>query len=154
LQFKVDSRLFKEVIKAGLIPAVATVEALAAEPDLPSVEQLRRYLATWQRVMAEAPLGDLLKLLAAETGNFPEASQWLRESVVRPARQVIIGIVETGIAGGDFRAISAETVADILASPLCFYALRDIWGGLSSPDRFLGEAFDMLIRGLGAASAG
>jgi len=110
-------------------------------------------VVVWQRVMVEAPLGDLLKLLAVEAGNFPETAQWLKESVVRPGKNVLTGIVAAGIASGEFRPLKADIVADIFASPLCLYALRDVWGELSSPDRFLEDAFDMLPRGLGAASA-
>jgi len=153
LYFRSKEELFKEVIRAGLAPAVAAVKALAAEADLPPLERLRRFLAIWQRIMAEGPLGDLLRLLAAESGNFPETAQWLRESVVRPGKKEMIGILEAGIARGDFRPINAQIAADVFASPLCLHALRDLWGDLSSPDRFLGEAFGMLIQGLGKIAA-
>lgn len=151
LYFRNKEALFKEVIQSGLAPAVASVAALAAETDRPPAEQLRRFLEVWQRVMCETPLGSLLKLLAAESGNFPEVAQWFNETVVRQAKGVIIGIVEAGIASGEFRPIRPEIVADIFASPLCLYALSDIWGELASPDLFLGSAFEMLTRGLGEA---
>lgn len=152
LYFKNKEVLFKEVIKAGLAPVVATVEALANETDLPPPEQLRRFLGVWQRVMGEAPLGSLLKLLAAESGNFPETVQWLKESIVRPAKRVMTAIIAAGIDRGEFRPIDPELVADIFASPICLYALSEVWDNLSSPHLFLDSAFDMMIRGLERAS--
>jgi hypothetical protein len=65
---------------------------------------------------------------------------------------VVTSIVEAGIASGNFRPIRAVIVADIFASPLCLYALSDVWVDLSPPDLLLGNAFDMLIRGLEKAS--
>lgn len=149
LYFRNKEVLFKEVIRSGLAPTVASVEALAADTDGPPAEQLRRFLAVWQRIMCETSLGSLLKLLAAESGNFPEVAQWFNVTVVRQAKRVITGIVEAGIASGEFRPIRADLVADIFVSPLSLYALSDVWGELAAPDLFLGSAFEMLTRGLG-----
>lgn len=153
LYFKNKEVLFKAVIQSGLAPAVASVEALAVEIDRPPIERLRRFLGVWQRVMCETPFGNLLKLLAAESGNFPEVTQWFNKTVVCQGKRTITGIVAAGIVSGEFRPVSPELVADIFASPLSLYALSDVWGAPESPDQFLSHAFEMLIRGLSRDSA-
>lgn len=148
LYFKNKEVLFKAVIQLGLAPAVASMDVLNAEADRSPTEQLHHFLGIWQRVMCETPLGNLLKLLAAEAGNFPEVVQWFNEKIVHEAKKTMVAIVEAGVASGEFRSIDPELVADIFASPLSLYALGDIWGELASPKQFLGTAFEMLIGGL------
>src|SRR5512145_2567634 len=72
LYFKNKDALFKAVIEAGMTPGVEALEKLAATTDKPAAELLREYVAAWWRMMDETSLGVLLKLLIAESRNFPE----------------------------------------------------------------------------------
>ncbi|HTY04377.1 MAG TPA: hypothetical protein VMC81_11680 [Rhodocyclaceae bacterium] len=102
MYFKNEEDLFKEVISTGLAPAVFSATALTEENDQSSTKRLHRFLRTWRCVMYETPFGNLLKLLAAEPGNFPDAVQRFNESILRQAKRTMISIVEAGIAGGEF----------------------------------------------------
>ena len=151
LYFESKETLFKAVIETGLTPAVAVVEALAAETDGSAVERLHRYHAVWQRAMHETSMASLLKLLVAESGNFPGVVQWFEDAVVRPAKRVMTDTIEAGIASGDFRPIAADVAADIFFAPMWLCAFDKVWGSFRSPDQFLGEAFNMLTHGMASA---
>jgi hypothetical protein len=90
----------------------------------------------------------LLRLHAAESGNFPEMAQWFYVTVVRRVNRALIGIVESGIERGDFRPIQPEIIANAFVAPLAFFTLRDVWGQHAPPSQFLEGAFEMLIGGL------
>lgn len=151
LYFKNKEVLFKAAIEAGLDPAVKIIEALAKramEPDQTAIKLLRNYSAAWQNIMRATPMASLLKLLVAESGNFPEVVHCFDESVVRPAKAVMTNIVVAGIACGDFRSVTAEMAADMFFSLIWRCAIDRIWSGIQSPERFLEEAFEVLTRGI------
>ena len=151
LYFESKEVLFKAVIEAGLAPAIETIEALAAlaaKIDRPAIELLRSYCEAWQHIMRETPMASLLKLLVAESGNFPEVVHWFADSVERPAKTVMTNIVAAGITCGDFRPINTEIVAGMFFSLMWQCAFDKVWCGLPSPERFLKEAFDVLARGV------
>jgi AcrR family transcriptional regulator len=148
--------LFKAVIEAGLAPALEAVKAVtapAAKIDRPAIELLRSYCDVWQRIMRETPMASLLKLLVAESGNFPEVVQWFADSVVRPAKTAMANIVAAGIARGDFRPIPIEVAADIFLSLMWQCAFNKVWCGLPSPERFLEEALEVLTHGVASVPA-
>lgn len=151
LYFESKEALFKAVIDAGMAPAMETIEALAApsaDLDRPAIDQLRGCFEAWQHIMRETPMANLLKLLIAESGNFPEVVHWFANSVERPAKTLTTNILAAGVACGEFRSISTEMATDILFSLMWQCALDKIGGGLPSPEQFLEEAFEVLTRGV------
>lgn len=151
LYFKSKEALFKAVIESGLKPAKEVIEELAVAAEnrrRPAVELLHCYLYACQRMLVETHAGSLLRLLVAESGNFPETLHWFQEAIVQRARIVVISIVEAGIARGEFRHVAPGTVADVFLSPMCLCAFGNVWGNLPSTERLLEDAFDVLTRGL------
>jgi AcrR family transcriptional regulator len=151
LYFESKEVLFKAVIEAGLAPVKESIEALAesaAKIDRPAIELLRSYCETWQHIMCETPLAKLLKLLVAESGNFPEVVHWFADAIERPAKTAMADIVAAGIACGDFRPITKETVAGMFFSLTWQCAFDKVWRAHPSPERFLQEAFEVLAHGV------
>lgn len=156
LYFRNKEVLFKTVIEAGMAPAMKTIEALSAsvaKTDRPAIELLRSYGDAWQHIMRESSMAGLLKLLAAESGNFPELVHWFADCVVRPAKTVMTNIVAAGIAGGEFRPIPTAIVGDMFFSLMGHCAFDRVWGGSQSSEQFLEEALDVLTRGVVKVSA-
>jgi AcrR family transcriptional regulator len=112
------------------------------------VEQLRRYLDAWQRILSEENRANLLRLLAAESDKFPDALEWFHESVACRAKRTMTNIFEKGIANGNFHRFKPDAVADIFLSPISLCALDDVWKRDSSNEEILKVAFDILMRGL------
>jgi AcrR family transcriptional regulator len=158
LYFKNKEALFKAVIEAGMTPAVETAEALAAEADRPAEELMRRFVDGWWSMIGSTSLGSLPKLLVAESGNFPEITQWFHDAMMRRAQKAMARIIEGGIARGEFRAVDADIAARIFFAPMFSYliwqrAFGEATCGLPPPERFFGEAVDLLIHGLAKSTA-
>lgn len=158
LYFKSKEALFKAVIEAGMTPAIEALEAVAAESDKPAPEVLRRYMAACWRMMSETSLGDLMKLQVAESHNFPEVTQWFHDAIVRRAQKATAGIIEAGIARGEFRPIPLDTAADIVFAPVFAHTLWQrafgaVMPNLPPPERFFEDSMDMLINGLAGKPA-
>ena len=151
LYFDSKEALFKAVVKAGMAPAMATIEvlaALAATIDRPAIERLHSYCGVWQRIMRETPTASLLKLLLAESSNFPEVVHWFDDSVVRPAKMAMANIVAAGVASGDFRPIATEIATDMFFALVWQCVFAKVWCGPPSPEQFLEQAFEVLARGI------
>jgi AcrR family transcriptional regulator len=156
LYFKNKEVLFRAVVEAGGATLLETIQAqatLAAITDRPAIELLRGYCAAWQRIMRETTMASLLKLLVAESGNFPEVAQWFNHSVLRPAKTVMADIVAAGIADGDFRPIPTEIAADTFFALMWQCAFNKVYCNPPSPERFLEESFEVLARGVVADPA-
>ena len=149
LYFQSKEVLFKAVIEAGLAPAVATaLAAPATKTDRPAIERLCNFCAAWRRIMDETPMASLLKLLVAESGNFPEVVSWFDNSIVRPAKKAMADIVAAGIACGDFRPIPTEMAAEMFFALMWQCAFDKVWRGSQSSERFLEEALEVLTWGV------
>lgn len=150
LYFESKEILFKAVVEAGMAPALETIKALAAaaaKTDRPAIDLLRGYCAAWQRILRETPMASLLKLLVAESGNFPEVVQWFNDAIARPAKAALADIVAAGIAGGDFRPISAALAAEMFFALMWQCIFDKVWCAAPSSE-FLEEAFEVLARGV------
>lgn len=156
LYFKSKEALFRAVVEAGVAPVLETIQtqaALAAITDRPAIGLLRVYCDAWQRIMRETTIASLLKLLVAESGNFPEVAQWFNNSALRPAKTVMANIVAAGIASGDFRPVATEIAADMFFALIWQCAFNKVYCGPPSPERFLEESFEVLARGVVASPA-
>lgn len=153
LYFESKEALFKAAIEAAMTPAVEAAEALASAADRPAADLLRCFVDGWWRMVGSTSLGGLPKLLVAESGNFPEIAHWFHDSMVRRAQKAMARIIAAGIARGEFRAADADLTARIFFAPMFSYVVwQRAFGAamceLPPPQRFLGAAVDLLIRGL------
>ncbi|HEX8964170.1 MAG TPA: TetR/AcrR family transcriptional regulator [Rhodocyclaceae bacterium] len=150
LYFDSKETLFRAVVESGLTALGKTVEVLnklAAETGRPPTELLSSYFGAWRLVLDDADVGDLLKLLIAESGNFPDVVSRFNDAIMRDAKRTMVHIVEAGIASRDFRPVPASTIADLFFSAVGLWAI-DHWSERPAPQRFLDGIFDILTRGL------
>jgi len=156
LYFESKEALFKAAIDAAMTPAVEAAEALANDGERPAAELLRCFVAGWWDMVGATALGGLPKLLVAESGNFPEISQWFHDSMIRRAQKAMARIIAAGIARGEFRAVDAELAARVFFAPMFSYLL---WQRAFDPkvcdlppaERFFDAALDLFIHGLASS---
>jgi AcrR family transcriptional regulator len=153
LYFESKEALFKAVIETGMTPAVEAAEALSNEAASPAAELLRRFVEGWWHMVGATALGGLPKLLVAESGNFPEIARWFHDTMIRRAQKAMARIIETGIAGGEFRAVDADVAARIFFAPMFSYLIWQRSFGeamceLPPPEQFFATAVDLLVHGL------
>jgi AcrR family transcriptional regulator len=155
LYFDSKETLFRAVLESGLMALGKTVEALnklAAETGRPPIESLGRYFDAWRLVLDDADVGGLLKLLIAESGNFPDVVSRFNDAIMRDAKRTMVHIVEAGIDSRDFRPVPASAIADLFFSAVGLWAI-DHWSDRPAPQRLLDGIFDILTRGLVSARA-
>lgn len=151
LYFASKEALFRAVVESGLAHVVEVMEeldSLGNETDRPALDLLRRYFDAWKRLAGEAAIGSALKLLAAESGNFPDVATRFDNAIVRVARRALVRIVETGIASGDFRPVEPGVIADIFLGAIWQSEMGALSGLQTSPDRLIAAIFDILALGL------
>jgi AcrR family transcriptional regulator len=150
LYFDSKETLFRAVVESGLAALGKTVEALnrlATETGRPPIELLSSYFGAWRLVLDDAAVGDLLKLLIAESGNFPDVVSRFNDAIMHDAKRTMVHIVEAGIASRNFRPVPAGMIADLFFSAIGLWAIGH-WSERPPPEQLLDGIFDILARGL------
>ena len=161
LYFKNKDELFKAVIRDGIFPVLDEGEMKVAVYQGSATSLLREMLARWLRDIGGTKLGGVPKLMISEARNFPEVAQFYHQHAILRGRRLIVGVLERGIASGEFRPVDVNLAFDIIIAPLL---LRAIWrfsmgaccgqdsgpfsAGEDDPQSFLDLHFDLLISGL------
>lgn len=156
LYFESKEALFKAAIEAAMTPSIEAAEALLDCAELSAAQRMRAFVHGWWRMVADTPVGGLPKLLIAESANFPEVARWHYETIIRRAMRALGGIIEAGIASGEFRPVPVDFATRIVFSPMFSIivwtrAFGETMCDLPEPERFLDEALDVLINGLHGA---
>lgn len=104
--FDSKEALFREMVRAKVIPAVEESERLVTQHE-GSAHDLLVELIRRTYVLARRPeLVKIRQVVQAELGNFPELGRFYFDAVILRARRVIESVIERGIAAGQFRAVS------------------------------------------------
>src|SRR5690606_41336945 len=89
-----------------------------------SAEQPAACFRDWWAYVGPRPLAGPCKLIVAASRNFPGAARFFREEVVGPQMRLLGGIIQRGIARGEFRPVDVECLVQISLSPM---VMRAIW---------------------------
>ena len=107
----------------------------------------------------ETPLTGVMKLLVAESGNFPQLARLYADLVLRRAFRLLERILERGIARGEFRPVDPRITVPLIMAPVMLLGMwKHSFGAhtdLVLDRRAVLEAHrDNLLRGLAAAPGG
>jgi AcrR family transcriptional regulator len=153
LYFDSKEALFKAVVREGLLPALAEGEALVAGYAGSSAQLLREVgTGMWQLIGAQR-IGGIPKLIFAEAHNFPEIARFYHEEVILRGTALIRGVIERGVASGEFRPVDLDAVVYIVMSPILMRMIwrhsLDVCAAASVPDQaYFNEYFELMLRGL------
>jgi non-ribosomal peptide synthetase component F len=106
------------------VPLIASSRANLESSAASSAEQLRSFFNDWWQQFGMTPLAGILKLVIAETANFPEVTRFFHDEVIEPSNQVFASILRRGIERGEFRPIDVEATVSVFTAPL---VLKAIW---------------------------
>jgi len=141
LYFPTKEALFRAVVRQGVVPNIAAMEALAAS-HTGSTAALLGEIATRMLSLTESDLAVIPKLVLTESGNFPRIARFYAEEVA-----------SRGVARGEFRPLDIPSVVPLFVAPILLLLL---WrtsfarhGALPlDPQSILAAHLDMLSRGL------
>lgn len=155
LYFANKEELFKAVVRETIVPAIGDAEDTIASFEGHSADLLREILAGWWERVGATNASGIIKLIMAESGNFPDLARFYEEEVIARGTRMIASMLERGIARGEFRPIDVAMTTQVLMAPVLMLM---IWKHSVGPCKqedlqplaFLDIHFDLILRGLQA----
>lgn len=153
LYFPNKDALFREMIQATIIEALASAETTVAAAESEDTETLLRVLATrWWQLLRTPRMATLLRLVQGELPRFPDLVQFYAESVIVRGRRLAATIVERGMARGEFRPTDATVASRMFGALWQSHAMwaehRGLYGLPESDDTVLAEMLDFYLTAL------
>ena len=123
LYFDSKQALFEALARQSVGVQIDQVTAqLAAFPGS-SADLLRFVLSTMGRFVMTSDRIVLPRLVFAEAANFPELAKFWRREIIDRGIALIGGIVERGMARGEFRKIEPQHAARLCMAPILIIML-------------------------------
>lgn len=130
LYFPSKEAIFEALVTANIVPVIEGLQAAAAGSTCPASGRLRMLANAFAGITADPRLVAIPRLVLAEAGNFPDMARFYRKEVVGRGLAMVTGILEQGIAAGEFRPLDADLVARLFVAPMVLGAL---WRTTFSP---------------------
>jgi AcrR family transcriptional regulator len=123
LYFENKERLFEAVIRETVTPRLEQADALidAFEGSTPN---LVRTLLTILEGLLDGPFPAVIKLVIAESGNFPQLARLWADVALRRVAALLYRVVQRGVDSGEFRPVNPAHVAPLIGAPV---ALLGLW---------------------------
>ena len=152
LYFQGKEDVFKTLVRESIGTTIAANTANAEQFEGPSSDLIRMVLTAVSNLLSTDRVV-LPKIIISEAGNFPELARFYREEVVDRGLGLLTGIVERGIARGEFRKLSGDHVARLCMAPILLVVLwRTTFGRFDTtpfdPQAFVQTHIDVLLKGL------
>jgi len=122
LYFEGKEQLFEAVVRQVVTPNVEQALALVDAFD-GSTPTLIRTLLTLLETALDGPFPAVLKLVIAESGNFPALACLWAHVALRPMLALLHRVVQRGIDRGEFRPVNPADVLPLIAAPVVLLAL-------------------------------
>lgn len=155
LYFPSKEDLFHAVVRRSIAPLVDVVEAVAATPGASAAVVLRQVLATLYREVAGTDRREVLRLLIAEAGRFPQLAAYAHTVIVRRGGSALRELVARAVAGGEFRDGPAARAPEVVMGPAVMALVWTLVFQDIDPldlDAVLDAHVDLILRGLCAAA--
>jgi len=123
LYFDSKQALFEALARQSIGAQLEQIAAhLAAFPGT-SAELLRFVLTTMGRFAMTSDRVVLPRLVLAEAANFPELAQFWRNEIIDRGMALLGGIIERGIARGEFRKVEPQHAVRLCVAPILMILL-------------------------------
>lgn len=153
LYFANKEELFKAVVRENVLPVIGKAEETVSHYEGTSADLFREIMMGWWERIGNTKLSGITKLMMAESGNFPEVAKFYHEEVISRANAMIIGMLERGIARGEFRKIDTAQAMNVVVAPMLMlmmwkHAFTACRAEPISPEEYLQCYTDLLLHGL------
>ncbi|QPF74494.1 TetR/AcrR family transcriptional regulator [Roseateles sp. DAIF2] len=155
LYYPSKEELFKAVVRENLAIHIAEGLQIAAQHEGSMADLLRFVMCEWWKRVGPGPAGGICKIMIAESRNFPELAQFYVDEVIAPTHRLIGGLLERGMASGEFRRLPvAETVQVLIGPMLQMTLFRQAFGACQmdppspQPESVLEVQMELLLLGL------
>ncbi|MFG6490367.1 TetR/AcrR family transcriptional regulator [Roseateles sp. BYS78W] len=152
--------LFKAMVRENLSMHIAESAAQAAQYQGPIAGLLQQMMQAWWAKVGHGNAGVVCKIMMIEARNFPELAKFYVDEVINPSKRLIGGLIERGIASGEFRAVPIEATVHLLIAPMLHMLLHehsfgehDICHETMTAEELLDAQMALLLHGLLADSS-
>lgn len=158
LYFDSKETLFREMVRAKVVSSVIRGEERVRQHSGPARELVEWFVREMWTLMGQEGRVQVMRLVQSELPSFPELARFYFEEVILRTRRALEGIIERGVASGEFRPVRPEFVARALPSLLvqlsavqCFFGEFDPYQ--PTGDEVVRDATDFVLHGLLARPA-
>lgn len=157
LYFPSKSRLFQAVVRSLIRPVPENFEAFAASSSAPTSQLLAELVARhYTEVVGNRKTREIIRLLIAESGKFPELSELYRREVIDPGLRAIRLLLEKGLASGEFRGTKLSAFPQMIVAPALLAAVWILIFGdhmALDLDAYCGAHIELVIAALRAQAS-
>jgi AcrR family transcriptional regulator len=156
LYFENKQELFKAVVRQSFGPALQEAIELVDHYQGSSFNLLDELMHGWWDQVGATKAGGIMKLMMAEAANFPEIAAFYHEEVIARSQQMIIKVLERGMAAGEFRKIDPQCMVHVMVAPMVMLIMwRNSFAhclgcGEIDSAAHIASTIDLLKRGLAA----
>jgi len=155
LYFENKEAVFKALVREAVGTTIGAVTSDIQTFEGSARFLLRMVLTRMSQMIVESDKVVLPKIVIGESSNFPWLAEFYRFEVIERGLQLMISLVERGIANGEFRKLPAEHVARLCVAPVLFCAVWRVTFSHLDPKPYDYKALiethlDILFRGLAA----
>jgi AcrR family transcriptional regulator len=153
LYYENKEELFKEVVRSSIVPVIGEAEVSIAEFEGHSADLLRHLIHSWWRRLGATKASGIIKLVMAEADNFPELAAFYQEEVINRGTRTMSGMLERGVARGEFRPMDVNLMHQVLMAPVLMlitwkHSVGPCPRAELEPLAFLDTFLDMALHGL------
>lgn len=123
LYFDSKQALFEALARQSIGAQIDQVKAHLDQFPGSSSELLRFVLTTMGQFITTSDRIVLPRLVLAEAANFPELAKFWREEIIARGLSLMTGIIERGIARGEFREVEPQHAARLCVAPMLMIIL-------------------------------
>ena len=158
LYFTNKEELFKAVVRDTIVPVLGEAEDLIAGFDGHSADLLRTFFLRWWERLGASKASGIVKLVMAESGNFPDLANFYREEVINRATVMIRSLLERAVERGEFRALDPAIMTQVLIAPMLMlimwkHSVGPCQEDQLDPQAFLDAFLQMALHGIVARPA-
>ena len=123
LYFPNKEELFREMVRDTVVSQIERgEEAIHSMTGSASDALIHLMRAKWTFIRSPQ-FAPLFRLIHAEIHSFPDLARFYAEEVVARGQRLIAGIIERGIASGEFRKVEPIAAARMLNAPFVIHGL-------------------------------
>jgi AcrR family transcriptional regulator len=123
LYFPNKAALFQEVIRQTVIAEIEAGEREYGDPSRSATDALTSFMRSYWGFIRSPRFAPVFRLIHAEIHNFPDLARFYATEVVARGHRLIGGIIERGIAAGEFRRVDPIVAARMLSAPFVMHGL-------------------------------
>lgn len=120
LYFKTKEELFKAVVRSLVMPRVDALTASIDQSELSTEEFLRGPFLEFVKQLPGSPVAVVIRLMIAEGPRHPDLLQFYWDNVVSRGLGAIKGLLEQGVANGEFRSSVVNQMPHLVIMPVLF----------------------------------